>query len=53
VVPQVPARAPLARVVREHGGVILSRGDAPVFVVATVVALLARTPAARLRGGAA
>jgi len=38
IVPQMPPRAPLARLVREHGGVILSRGDAPIVVVATLVA---------------
>jgi hypothetical protein len=41
VVPRMPPRAPLARVVREHGGAIVSGADAPVVVVATFVALLA------------
>jgi hypothetical protein len=45
IIPQMPPRAALARVVREHGGVILSRGDAPIVVVATFVALLAEAPA--------
>jgi hypothetical protein len=53
IVPQMPPRAPLARVVREHGGVILSRGDAPIVVVATLVASLAETPAAGRPSGAA
>jgi CheY-like chemotaxis protein len=53
VVPQMPPRAPLARVVREYGGVILSRRDAPIVVVATLVALLARTPAVGRPSGAA
>jgi hypothetical protein len=52
IVPQMPPRAPLARVVREHGGVILSRGDAPIVVVATLVASLAETPAAGRPSGA-
>jgi hypothetical protein len=45
IIPQMPPRAPLARVVREHGGVILSRGEASIVVVATFVALLAEAPA--------
>jgi CheY-like chemotaxis protein len=53
VVPQMPPRAPLARVVREYGGAILSRRDAPIVVVATLVALLARTPAVGRPSGAA
>ena len=53
VVHQMPPRAPLARVVREHGGVVLSRGDAPIVVVATLVAMLAETPAAGRPSGAA
>ena len=53
VVPQMPPRAPLARVVREYGGVILSQRDAPIVVVATLVALLARTPAVGRPSGAA
>jgi hypothetical protein len=52
IVPQMPPRAPLARVVREHGGVILSRKDAPIVVVATLVASLAETPAAGRPSGA-
>ena len=52
IVPQMPPRAPLARVVREHGGVILSGRDAPIVVVATLVALLAGTPAAGRPSGA-
>jgi hypothetical protein len=53
IVPQMPPRAPLARVVREHGGVILSRKDAPIVVVATLVASLAETQAAGRPSGAA
>jgi CheY-like chemotaxis protein len=53
VVPEMPPHATLARVVREYGGVILSRSDAPIVVVATLVALLARTPAAGRPRGAA
>jgi hypothetical protein len=53
VVPEMPPRAPLARVVREYGGVILSRRDAPIVVVATLVALLAKTPAVGRPSGAA
>jgi hypothetical protein len=53
IVPQMPPRASLARVVREHGGAILSRGDAPIVVAATLVALLAETPAAGRPSGAA
>jgi hypothetical protein len=41
IVPQMPPRAPLARVVREHGGAIVSGADAPVVIMATFVALLA------------
>jgi CheY-like chemotaxis protein len=52
VVQQMPPRATLARVVREHGGMILSRRDAPIVVVATLVALLAETPAAGRPSGA-
>jgi CheY-like chemotaxis protein len=52
VVQQMPPRATLARVVREHGGIILSRRDAPIVVVATLVALLAETPAAGRPSGA-
>jgi hypothetical protein len=52
IVPQMPPRAPLARVVREHGGAIVSRGDAPVVVVATLVALLAEAPAVGRPSGA-
>ena len=52
IVPQMPPRAALARVVREHGGVILSRSDAPIVVVATLVASLAETPAAGRPSGA-
>jgi hypothetical protein len=53
IVPQMPPRAALARVVREHGGVILSRRDAPIVVMATLVASLAETPAAGRPSGAA
>jgi hypothetical protein len=53
IVPQMPPRAPLARVAREHGGVILSRRDASIVVVATLVASLAETPAAGRPSGAA
>jgi CheY-like chemotaxis protein len=53
VVPEMPPHATLARVVREYGGVILSRRDAPIVVVATLVALLANTPAVGRRSGAA
>jgi hypothetical protein len=52
IIPQMPPRAPLARVVREHGGVILSRREAPIVVVATFVALLAEAPAVGLPGDA-
>ncbi len=41
IVPQMPPRAPLARVVREHGGAIVSGADAPVVIMATIVAFLA------------
>jgi len=41
IVPRMPPRAPLARVVREHGGAIMSGADAPVVIMATLVALLA------------
>jgi len=53
IVPQMPPRASLARVVREHGGVILACSDAPIVVVATLVALLAETAAAGRPSGAA
>jgi CheY-like chemotaxis protein len=53
VVPEMPPHATLARLVREYGGVILSRKDAPIVVVATLVALLARTPAVGRSSGAA
>ena len=53
IVPQMPLRHPLTRVVVEHGGAILSRKDELVVVVATLVALLAKTPAARQSSGAA
>jgi len=52
-VPQMPPRHPVARVVGEYGGVIMSRRDELVVMVATLVALLARTPAARQPRGAA
>jgi len=52
VVPEMPPRHPLARVVRDYGGVVLSRGDAPIVVVATLVASLAETPAAGRPSGA-
>jgi CheY-like chemotaxis protein len=53
IVPQMPPRAPLARVVREHGGAIVSGADAPVVVMATFVALLAETAAVGRASGTA
>jgi hypothetical protein len=53
MVPQMPPRAPLARVVREYGGAIVSRADAAIVVVAALVALLAETPAVGRSSGAA
>jgi CheY-like chemotaxis protein len=53
VVPEMPPHATLARLVREYRGVILSRRDAPIVVVATLVALLAKTPAVGRSSGAA
>ena len=52
VVPEMPVRAPLARVVKEHEGLLVSRRDAPIVVVATLLALLAAPPAARHPSGA-
>jgi hypothetical protein len=53
IVPQMPPRAPLARVVREYGGAIVSRADAAIVVVAALVALLAEAPAVGRSSGAA
>jgi hypothetical protein len=53
IVPQMPPGAWLARVVREYGGAIVSRSDAPIVVVAALVALLAETPTAGRPSGAA
>ena len=42
--PQMPPRAPVARIVNAHGAAILSRDEAPVVIVSTLVALLSRQP---------
>ena len=40
--PRMPPRPAMARIINEHGGAILARGDAPVVVVSTLVSLLAQ-----------
>jgi hypothetical protein len=52
IVRKMPPRHPLTRVVREYGAVILSGREELVVVVATLVALLAETPAAGRPSGA-
>ena len=40
--PRMPPRPAMARIVNEHGGAILARGESPIVVVSTLVSLIAQ-----------
>ncbi len=42
--PEMPPRAPVARILNAYGAAILHHDEAPVVVVSTLVALLSREP---------
>jgi hypothetical protein len=44
LVPHMPPRAAMARIVNEHGSAILAQDEPPVVVVGTLVALLTAHP---------
>jgi hypothetical protein len=45
LVPEMPPSAAISRIVRSAGGALLSREEAPIVVVATLISLLAREAA--------
>ncbi len=42
---QMPLRSTLARIIREHGGIVLSADESAVVLAASVISVLARTGA--------
>ena len=42
--PQMPPRAPIARILNTHGATMLHEAEPPVVIVSTLVALLSRQP---------